>query len=86
MFAMKQFVRIVTTALALLACIAALGTFVTLLYDFATGVTGNVGRLGAWVVGALLLGQCRILWLLVSARTIVRARQPRVRLPGSATP
>ncbi|RYF46291.1 MAG: hypothetical protein EOO27_39695 [Comamonadaceae bacterium] len=66
---MKPLPRFVLTLLALIACITALGTLATVLFDALAGVPGNVGPLGAWVVGALLLGQCRILWVLMTTRT-----------------
>ncbi len=72
--------------LAVLACVAASGTLLTLLYDFTMGVAGNVGPLGACVVGGLLIGQCRILWLLLGASTRGRTRKARSVLGHTAAP
>ena len=65
---MKSILRTSLNLLSLLACITALGTLATVLFDALAGVRGNVGTLGAWVVGALLIGQCRILWVLMTTR------------------
>lgn len=65
---MKPLLRTSLTLLSLLACITALGTLATVLFDALMGIPGNVGALGAWVVAALLIGQCRILWVLMTTR------------------
>lgn len=77
---MKSTLRTSLTLLSLLACITALGTLATVLFDAIAGVPGNVGTLGAWVVGALLIGQCRILWVLMTTR-VVRPRPQAASTP-----
>lgn len=72
---MKSILRTSLRLLSLLACITALGTLATVLFDALAGVAGNVGKLGAWVVGALLIGQCRILWVLMTTRVDRPARK-----------
>jgi hypothetical protein len=64
---MKHLFRIVITALALTACIVALGAVATLLYDTIAGVRGDFGTLGVLMLAGLLVGQCRILWILLRA-------------------
>jgi len=62
---MKTFFRVVTTALSLTACIVALGAVATLLYDAVAGRRGDYGIFGILMLTGLLVGQCRILWILV---------------------
>jgi len=60
--------KIVASTLALLACMAALGTFASLLFDAMRGLRSEFGGFGTVVLALLLAGQCRILWILVDAR------------------
>jgi hypothetical protein len=62
---MKHVFRTAVTALALIACIVALGAVATLLYDAVVGVRQNFGTLGILMLAGLLIGQCRILWILL---------------------
>lgn len=60
--------KIVASTLALMACMAALGTFASLLFDAMRGTRDEFGPFGIAMLAALLVGQCRILWILVDPR------------------
>ncbi|MGJ7495999.1 hypothetical protein ACSFA8_13035 [Variovorax sp. RT4R15] len=62
---MKHVFKVAVTVLALLACIVALGAVASLLFEAFMGVRGDFGPLGMLLLAALLVGQCRILWVLV---------------------
>ncbi|WP_213954212.1 hypothetical protein [Variovorax sp. dw_954] len=62
---MKHAFRIAATALALIACIVALGAVATLLYDAIMGARQDFGTLGILLLTGMLAGQCRILWVLL---------------------
>lgn len=79
---MKPLLRISLNLLGWVACITALGTLATVLFDALTGAPGNVGPLGAWVVGGLLLGQFRILWVLMNLQARPGRRSESVPLPA----
>ena len=81
---MKRVFKVAVTVLALLACIVALGAVASLLFEAFMGVRGDFGPLGMLLLVALLVGQCRILWVLVHPGT---AAQPTaVRAPKNAPP
>lgn len=60
--------KIVASTLALMACMAALGTFASLLFDAMRGTRDEFGPFGIAMLAALLVGQCRILWILVDPK------------------
>lgn len=60
--------KIVASTLALVACMTALGTFASLLFDAMSGTRNEFGAFGTAVLAALLVGQCRILWTLVDPK------------------
>jgi hypothetical protein len=73
---MKHAFRIAATALALIACIVALGAVSTLLYDAIMGTQQNFGTLGILMLIGLLAGQCRILWVLLHPVTADELKTP----------
>jgi hypothetical protein len=82
--------KIVASLLTLVACMAALGTLASLLFDALRGTRDEFGPFGTVVLAALLVGQCRILWILVDYKTRRRVEDDDedvvgVALAGSGT-
>ncbi len=65
--------KIIAATLALAACMTALGTFASLLFDAFAGTRNEFGIAETALLAALLVGQCRILWILVDPKGRSRA-------------
>ena len=66
--AMNTVFKIIISTLALMACMAALGTLASLLFDAMRGTRDEFGAVGIAALALLLVGQCRILWILVDSK------------------
>ncbi|MEJ8856490.1 hypothetical protein WKW79_18080 [Variovorax robiniae] len=73
---MKTAFRLAATTLSLIACIVALGAVATLLYDAIMGTRQNFGTLGILMLVGLLVGQLRILWVLLQPGTAEEPKAP----------
>ncbi|MEP6722553.1 MAG: hypothetical protein ABJA77_13995 [Variovorax sp.] len=82
---MKHVFKVASTVLALLACIVALGAVASLLFEALMGVRGDFGPFGALLLAALLVGQCRILWVLVHPGATAEPSAERRIPPNPAT-
>ena len=60
--------KIIISSLALMACMAALGTLASLLFDSMRGARDEFGPAGLIAMALLLVGQCRILWILLDTK------------------
>jgi len=73
---MKLAFRLAATTLSLIACVVALGAVATLLYDAVMGTRQNFGTLGILMLVGLLVGQFRILWVLLHPVTAEELKSP----------
>jgi hypothetical protein len=73
---MKLAFRLAATTLSLIACIVALGAVATLLYDAIMGTNQNFGTVCILMLVGLLMGQFRILWVLLHPVTAEELKPP----------
>jgi len=60
------------------------GAVATLLYDALTGVRGEFGTFGVLMLAGLLVGQCRILWILVHPENATESEPQTAYAPATA--